>query len=125
MNYSIKTAEKFKLPIAAQSRSWDLGAENVIARMAFAISLEMEEPIAIDQMLDSKGKEYPSKVLFGEYQSVYEGMLSQRESLPPSHPNFKKLVKCHVDRGLDRLLAHSSMDLSQIIDFFSDPERNH
>ena len=45
MSYTIKTAEAFKLPIASQTRAWDLGAENVIARMAFATSLEMPEAI--------------------------------------------------------------------------------
>ena len=58
MSYTIKTAEAFKLPIASQTRAWDLGAENVIARMAFTTSLEKAEPIDIENLLDSKGKEY-------------------------------------------------------------------
>ena len=120
MNYSIKTAEKFKLPIASQSRTWDLGPENVIARMAFAVSLEIDEPMDIDSLLDSKGKEYPSKVLFGGLQSTYEGMLCLKENIAPSHPDFKKYIKGHVDRGLERLLSHVGMDLSQVIEHYSD-----
>ena len=120
MNYTIKTAEKFKLPIASQSRTWDLGPENVIARMAFAVSLELDEPMHIDDLLDSKGKEYPSKVLYGRLQSTYEGMLCLKESIAPSHPDFNKYVKGHVDRGLERLLSHVGMDLSQVIEFYSE-----
>jgi len=72
MNYSIHTAEAFKLPIASQSKSWNLGAENVIARLAFAASLESSEPIELGELLDSKGKEYNSRVLFGGLKDTAE-----------------------------------------------------
>jgi DNA sulfur modification protein DndE len=122
MNYSIKTAERFKLPIAVQSRTWDLGPENVIARMAFSLSLEMPDPIDINNLEDTKGKEYPVKVLFGELQSVYEGMLCLREEISNTHPDFKRFVKGHVDRGLELLLSHAGMDLSQVVELYAPVE---
>ena len=108
--------EAFKLPIASQTRAWDLGAENVIARMAFATSLEMSEVINIDNLLDSKGKEYNAKVLFGSFRTTYESMLCLREGITPSHPDFKKYVKAHVDRGLGVLIEYGNLDLAQLFD---------
>ena len=116
MSYTIKTAEAFKLPIASQTRAWDLGAENVIARMAFATSLEMPEAIDIESLLDSKGKEYNARVLFGSFRTTYESMLCLRESITPSHPDFKKYVKAHVDRGLGVLIDYGNLDLAQLFD---------
>lgn len=116
MSYTIKTAEAFKLPVASQTRAWDLGAENVIARMAFATSLEMPEAIDIESLLDSKGKEYNAKVLFGSYRTTYESMLCLREGITPSHPDFKKYVKAHVDRGLGVLIDYGNLDLAQLFD---------
>ena len=116
MSYTIKTAEAFKLPIASQTRAWDLGAENVIARMAFATSLEMPEAIDIESLLDSKGKEYNARVLFGSFRTTYESMLCMREGITPSHPDFKKYVKAHVDRGLAVLIDYGNLDLAQLFD---------
>ena len=118
MNYSIHTAEAFKLPIASQSKSWNLGAENVIARLAFAASLESSEPIELGELLDSKGKEYNSKVLFGGLKATYESMLCLREGITPTHPEFKKYVKAHVDRGLGMILEYSSMDFVDVLERF-------
>ena len=116
MSYTIKTAEAFKLPIASQTRAWDLGPENVIARMAFATSLEMTDAIDIESLLDSKGKEYNAKVLFGSFRMTYESMLCLREDITPSHPDFKKYVKAHVDRGLGVLIDYGNLDLAQLFD---------
>ena len=116
MSYTIKTAEAFKLPIASQTRAWDLGAENVIARMAFATSLEMTEVIDIEGLLDSKGKEYNAKVLFGPFRTTYESMLCLREGITPSHPDFKKYIKAHIDRGLGVLIDYGNLDLAQLFD---------
>lgn len=123
MSYTIRTAEEFKIPIASQSRFWDLGAENVIARMAFAVSLEMGEPIDLENMRDTKGKEYNAKVLFGDYQKTYEAMLCLREQITPEHPDFKRYIKAHIDRGLLRLLEYSSLDLSQLFELLT-PAKN-
>ena len=120
MSYTIKTAEAFKLPIASQTRAWDLGAENVIARMAFTTSLEMTEPIHIDSLLDAKGKEYNAKVLFGSFRATYEAMLCLREGITASHPDFKKYVKAHVDRGLGVLIDFGNLDLAQLFDVLVD-----
>jgi len=120
MSYTIKTAEAFKLPIASQTRAWDLGAENVIARMAFTTSLEKAEPIDIENLLDSKGKEYNAKVLFGSFRTTYESMLCLREGITPSHPDFKKFVKAHVDRGLGVLIEYGNLDLAQLFDVLVD-----
>ena len=118
MNYSIHTAESFKIPIASQSKSWNLGAENVIARLAFAASLESAEPIQLNELLDSKGKEYNSKVLFGTLKATYESMLCMREGITATHPEFKKYVKAHVDRGLGMILEYSSMDFIDVLERF-------
>ena len=84
--------------------------------MAFATSLEMPEAINIDNLFDSKGKEYNAKVLFGSFRTTYESMLCLREGITPSHPDFKKYVKAHVDRGLGVLIDYGNLDLAQLFD---------
>ena len=123
MSYTIRTAEEFKIPITSQSRAWDLGAENVIARMAFTASLEMGEPVDLENLKDTKGKEYNAKVLFGDYRKTYEAMLCLREQITPEHPDFKRYIKAHIDRGLGRILEYSSLDLSQLFEVLA-PTKN-
>lgn len=123
MSYTIRTAEEFKIPITSTSRAWDLGAENVIARMAFTASLEMREPVDLENLKDTKGKEYNAKVLFGDYRKTYEAMLCLREQITPEHPDFKRYIKAHIDRGLGRILEYSSLDLSQLFEVLA-PTKN-
>jgi DNA sulfur modification protein DndE len=119
MSYTIRTAEEFRIPITSQSRAWDLGAENVLARMAFAASLELSDAINLDELRDTKGKEYNSKVLFGDYRTTYEAMLCLREGITPEHPDFKRFVKAHVDRGLAFILEYANLDLAQLFELLA------
>jgi DNA sulfur modification protein DndE len=119
MSYTIRTAEEFKIPITSQSRAWDLGAENVLARMAFTASLELTEAINLNELRDTKGKEYNAKILFGDYRATYEAMLCLREGITPAHPDFKRFVKAHVDRGLAFILEYANLDLAQLFELLA------
>lgn len=87
-----------------------LGAENVIARIAFAYSLSKNEQLDLKDLADGKGKLYPAKVLFGEYQEVYLGMLCELYGIKLIDNNLSKLVKLHIDHGLDIMAPYANND---------------
>ncbi|ASU34252.1 DNA sulfur modification protein DndE [Mucilaginibacter xinganensis] len=79
----------------------NLGAENVIARLAFSFSLSRERKLNLSDMKDSGGKEYNNKVLFGNYADIYMAVLCVHYSLYKSDKDLSKYVKMHIDDGLE------------------------
>ena len=61
----IKTSKKNREVVTILSRKFNLGAENVIARIAFAYSLPKGKKISLSDIQDSQGKKYSKSVLFG------------------------------------------------------------
>ena len=61
----IKTSKKNREVVTILSRKFNLGAENVVARIAFAYSLSMGHKLSLNDIQDSQGKEYSKSVLFG------------------------------------------------------------
>ncbi len=100
---SIKTSRENKERVINLTRKLNLGAENVIARIAFAYSLSMDRKLSLDDLSDAQGKEYSRKVLFGEYASFYIAMLCTHYNLHKSDRDIPKLVKLHIDDGLETL----------------------
>ena len=54
---SIKTSRANKLVVTELSRKFNLGAENVIARIALAYSLAKDQQLSLSDIADSQGKE--------------------------------------------------------------------
>ena len=96
----IKTSKANKEVITKLTQKNNLGAENVIARIALAHSLENEKKLSLQDLKDSGGKEYSRKVLFGNYEQYYLALVAQNYNLHISHQDLGKYVKLHLDDGL-------------------------
>lgn len=100
---TIKTSKENKERVTQLTRKLGLGAENVIARLAFTYSLTQDHVLDIEKIQDSQGKEYNYKVLFGENGDFYLAMLCVHYNLHVSDKDLPKFVKMHVDKGLEIL----------------------
>lgn len=95
------------------TKKLNLGAENIIARIAFAHSLAQDRKMDLKKISDSRGKEYSSKVLFGEYSDFYVGMICVTYNLHKSDKDIARYVKMHIDDGLE--LIGKKIDLKSTI----------
>ena len=62
----IKTSEANRSIVTELTNKLNLGAENIIARVAFAYSLANSSKLSISLMKDSQGKEYSKNVKSGK-----------------------------------------------------------
>ena len=99
----IKTSKENKEVVTQLTNKLNLGAENVIARIALAQSLAQEEKLDLTNLKDSGGKEYSSKVLFGDYTDYYTGMVALHYDVHISDKDLLKYIKIHIDEGLQLL----------------------
>lgn len=60
---SIKTSKANREIVTELSRKFNLGAENMIARIAFVYSLSLGRHLSLVDIEDSQGKEYSKSVL--------------------------------------------------------------
>jgi DNA sulfur modification protein DndE len=96
----IKTSKVNKEVVTDLSRHFNLGAENVIARIAFAYSLSLGQHLDLKDIADSQGKEYSKNVLFGNYYPYYLGLICVHYGLYKTDKDIPKYIKMHVDDGL-------------------------
>ena len=110
----IKTSKENKEVVTLLTNKLNLGAENVIARIALTYSLSLGEKLNIKDIKNSSGKEYSSKVLFGEYIDYYVGMTALHYNLHISDKDLSKYIKMHIDEGLtlfnEELQSNSNID---------------
>jgi DNA sulfur modification protein DndE len=100
---SIKTSKNNKEIVQELTRKLNLGAENIIARIAFAYSLSKEVYLDIKDIKDSQGKEYSAKILFGEYLPYYTAMVCVHYNLYKTDKDIARYIKMHVDDGLEMI----------------------
>ena len=96
----IKTSKENKAIVTDLSRKFNLGAENVVARIAFVYSLSLGRKFQVTDMLDSQGKEYSKNVLFGSNYSFYIGLVCVHYGLYKTDKDIPKYIKMHIDDGL-------------------------
>ena len=97
----IRTTKANKELVSQLTRRLNLGAENVIARLAFSYSIAKGEKLDISNLGDSSGKTYSKAVLFGKYYDIYIGMLCTHYNLYKTDQDLPKYVKLHIDNGLE------------------------
>ncbi|MCI1741548.1 MAG: DndE family protein [Prevotella sp.] len=85
------------------TNKFGLGAENIIARIALAYSLESGHHFDPSQVSDSGGKEYSKKILFGNYYAIYEAMLCTLYNIKSMDKDIPKYFKLHLDDGLEMI----------------------
>lgn len=102
----IRTSKENKEVVTQLTRKHNLGAENVIARIAIALSLEQGEKLDLADLKDSGGKEYSKGVLLGDKEEIYLGMICSFYGIHKSSQDLGKYVKLHLDVGLN-LIIHN------------------
>jgi len=114
---TIKTSKVNKERVSLLTRKLNLGAENIIARLALAYSVAGERKLDLADVSDSQGKEYSYKVLFGEYGEFYMAMLCVHYNLHISDKDLVRYVKMHVDDGLELLDQEFQKSSSSGVEF--------
>jgi len=97
---SIKTSRVNKDIVTDLSRKFNLGAENIIARIALTYSLSQTRMLSLTDIADSQGKEYSKNVLFGSNLPYYIGLICVKYGLYKTDKDIPKYIKLHIDDGL-------------------------
>lgn len=97
----IRTSKENKEVVSKLSRRLNLGAENIIARIALGYSLSKDRIMNLDDIQNSSGKEYSKKVLLGEYEDYYIGLICVHYQISNLNKDIPKYIKMHVDDGLN------------------------
>ena len=100
----IKTSIKNKEAVTVLTRKFGLGAENVIARIAIACSLQSGVKFSPLDIKDSGGKEYSKNVLFGNLYPVYASIMCKHYNIRMSDKDLPRYVKLHLDDGLEKIM---------------------
>ena len=111
----IRTSKANKEVVSQLTRKLNLGAENVIARIALAYSLKSNKKLDLKDVQDSGGKAYSRKVLFGDYDKYYIALVAQHYQLHITNQDLGKYLKLHVDDGLEILQKDENL-ISNIIE---------
>lgn len=99
----IKTSSKNRDNVVELTRKFNLGAENVIARIAIAYSLQSGIKFSPLEVKDSGGKEYSKNVLFGAYYHIYVAMVCTLYQISDKDKDIPRYLKMHLDDGLERI----------------------
>ena len=115
--WSIKTSLSNKEVVTNLTTKLQLGAENVIARIALSLSLSKMKKFDISDIKDSKGKEYTKNIFFGDYYFIYVSLVCQLYNINRLDPTIPKLIKIHLDDGLEILDKEFSDSNNKGIDY--------
>lgn len=101
----IKSSSANKLLITELTRKFGLGAENIIARIAIAISLHSGARFSPLDVKDSSGKEYTKNVLFGSLYQCYLYALCTAYNITDNDRDIPRYFKLHLDHGIEMISA--------------------
>ena len=101
----IRTSAKNRDVVTFLTRKFGLGAENIIARIAIAYSLQQGNRFAPLSIQDSGGKEYSKNVLFGNLYPIYATMMCKYYNIKMSDKDLPRYFKIHLDDGLVLIMA--------------------
>lgn len=99
----IKTSSKNREIVVELTRKFNLGAENIIARIALGYSLQSGIKFSPLDVKDSGGKEYTRNVLFGNYYPIYESLICTHYQINNNNKDLPRYFKMHLDDGLERI----------------------
>ncbi len=97
----IRTSNKNREIVIELTRKFNLGAENIIARIAIGYSLQSGVRFAPTNIKDSGGKEYSKNVLFGNYYVIYEALICTHYQITSNDKDLQRYFKMHLDHGLE------------------------
>ena len=111
----IRTSKENKEVVTQLTNKLNLGAENVIARIALAYSLKKNEKLSLENLQNSGGKEYSRSVLLGEFDDIYIGMICTMYGLYNNDKDIPKYIKAHLDDGLESISEWNSDTLNFLL----------
>jgi DNA sulfur modification protein DndE len=100
----IKTSFENREAVTILTRKFNLGAENIIARIAIAYSLQNDARFSPLDVKDSGGKEYSRNVLFGSLYPIYVAMICTHYNIQDTNKDIPRYFKLHLDDGLERIM---------------------
>ena len=100
----IKTSSQNKETVTLLTRKFALGAENIIARVAIAYSLQCGAKFSPLDIKDSGGKEYSKSVLFGNLYPMYAAIMCKYYLIKMNDKDLPRYFKLHLDDGLERIM---------------------
>lgn len=103
MQINVRTSAANHELVRNLTQKMKLGTENHIARIAFAYSISKGVRVDLNEIRDSKGKEYKEDILFGQYKDFYVALICQHYSLYKSDKDLGRYIKMHIDDGLERI----------------------
>ena len=112
----IKTSKENRDVVAVLTRKLNLGAENIVSRIALTHSLSLDRKLDLSEIENSGGKEYSTKVLFGDYADFYLSMVALHYNLHISDKDLGKYIKMHIDDGLS--LINEEFNTNTNMDWF-------
>jgi DNA sulfur modification protein DndE len=101
MNLTIKTSEANHQIVRDLTSKFDATYENVVAQFAIAYSIAQNRHFKIEDAKDSKGKEYKDSQLGGSRFYLFIALISQHYDLYKTDTQIPKLLKIHLDDGLE------------------------
>jgi DNA sulfur modification protein DndE len=73
---------------------------NLLARFALCLSLK-EQSAPIVSQYDKEGNDIEPAILFGEYESLYLGLMKNRLNKDGlSESELNEMTRCHINRGV-------------------------
>lgn len=99
----IRTSSRNREVVVELTRKFNLGAENIIARIAIGYSLQSGDKFSPLDVKDSGGKEYSKSVLLGNYYSIYESLICTHYQINSNDKDLPRYFKLHLDDGLERI----------------------
>jgi DNA sulfur modification protein DndE len=108
MLINVRTSEKNQSVVKELTSKLNAGGaaikENVIARIAIAFSVSGGKKFLLNEIKDSKGKEYKDHILFDQkYKDFYVALICQHYGIYKTDENITKYIKLHLDDGLEKL----------------------
>lgn len=97
----IRTSSKNREVVVELTHKFNLGAENIIARIAIGYSLQSGIRFSPLDVKDSGGKEYSKNVLFGSYYFIYESLICTHYKINNNDKDLLRYFKLHLDHGLE------------------------
>lgn len=112
----IKTSSNNREVVRELTRKFNLGAENIIARIAIGYSLQSGVRFSPLEIKDSGGKEYSRNVLFGNYYPIYEALICTHYQISSNDKDLPRYFKMHLDDGL-QLIYNDVQDNPNLVGY--------
>ena len=110
MQINISTSEETEVILGKLSQRFNLGAKNILMRVALSYSLTRGRKLSLDAVEDTKGNPYKEITLVGQYKNYYVALICQHYQIYKTDTDIPKYFKLHVDDGLklfDKLFSEN------------------